>query len=197
MKLKEYMGKVLDLTKEKEPSVYEEIAYKFGKRIKIMKDTKKDQHSAVVNFKVFEKIKEQAEQIANKSKLFKKPADVHRAAYYLGLNILYHLVMKEDAEYEDKIIHESLMMVEAVNFRLQTIDSFITTFYGLVEKMKKGMTSEEEVLENCESVLKHFPPEQRKYVHDQMKKLMQGEEKLAQLLSRRIQGQHIALRAVK
>lgn len=192
-------SKSIDLTQEekeeknekkKQESVYEEIVREFGSRIKIMKDLQKGQPSSTVNFRTFEETKQQAIKIATKNDLFNTPAEVHRAAYYFGLHILWHLTMSDVAGWEDHILHETIMLLEETNYKKQTVDSFTLAFSKGLESVKSGLETEVELLKMCDKVLDRMPVGVQKMAKSKMRDLLEGNKTTFQLLYKRSKGQH-------
>lgn len=182
-----------DSVKEKknDPKVYKEIAQEFGERIKVMKDINKGQASSQIRFSVFDKTNQQAKQMTSKcNNLFSTVGHVHRAAHYLGLHVLWHLTMEKTASYEDKILHDTIMILEKANYQKQTIDQFMLAF-GEGLKGIMGTEDELELMKNCELSLKKMPKNMEKRARKKMKEVMEGQKTVYQTLYKKVQGQHL------
>lgn len=181
--------------KKNDPEVYKEIAQEFGERIKVMKDINKGQASSQIRFNIFDKTNQQAKQMSSKhNNLFPNVSHIHRAAHYLGLHILWHLVMEDTASYEDAILYDTIMILEKANYEKQTIDQFMLAF-GEGLRSVKGTEDELELMKNCEFSLKKMPKNMEKRARKKMKEIMEGQKTVFQTLYKKVQGQH-SLKAV-
>ena len=120
----------------KDPSVFEEIVGKYGKKLPLMTRLMKSEGIMNVNFSAQNRVVELMQQITAKSDRFKTFAEINRSAYYLGMHLIYHMTYNKDFEQANNI-YDGIYSMQKINYDLEIISGFVENF----EKMKRHVDS--------------------------------------------------------
>lgn len=183
--------------KTKAPSVYKKIVDMFGGDISPMKDIPKNKQKTKIYFTVRTDTLEIAEIIHASSKKFdgkfQKFVEVHRAAYYLGIMILWHQFAEGKVNYKDKLIYDSIIENETIEEKYQILNEVILRFDTLLQYYRDEVMPKADMLEKCEELILKVPKELQKSAEKVFNDLYAGNSKKS-VLFKRIAGRPILVK---
>lgn len=171
-------------------SVYERIADKYGSKIPLMKSLSGDQDKKAVhvNFRIHGRIAAQAEQIATKSQKIQNKSEIHRAAHYLGMCILYHLLMrKEDYQFKYSSVYENLLECEDIDYDYQVLDDAVRAFKKIFNAYRYKIITNKQANSRVENIIDALPENLRQNARSKATMVFDG-RKLSEILSERQPG---------
>ncbi|MBU0977378.1 MAG: hypothetical protein KKD18_03105 [Nanoarchaeota archaeon] len=144
-----------------EQSVYERIAEEFGGEIPVVKSNPKDETVTRIGFDVMLRLKNIAEKICLENrKKFPTPTEFHRAAYYLGTSILYHMFFDGRHNCKGQILYEALKKCEKSMEIMDELNSILMTtkrvFEALNLKLITKGKAEKEISDLLDAVPEHL-----------------------------------------
>lgn len=149
----------------KDPSVFEKIVNEHGKKLPLMTRLMKSEGIMTVNFSSQNRVVELMQQIVAKSDRFKTFAEINRAAYYLGMHLIYHMTYDKSNE-EANNIYNGIFSMQKINYDLEIISGFVENFEKMKRHVDSGLMSidkmVEEVMEQVANVPKRFRKELKK-----------------------------------
>jgi len=174
--------------KPKAPSVYKRIVDMFGSEIPPMKDLPKHKKSTKIYFTIQADTVELAEIIHASSKKFdgkfQKFVEVQRAAYYLGMMILWHQFADGKVNYKDKLIYDGIVENETIEEKYQILNETILRFDTLLQYFRDGVIPESEMLEKCEKLILKVPDDLQKSAEKAFNDLYAGNSKKSVLFKK-------------
>ena len=145
-------------TLKTERTVYEQIADEFGKDIKIIKSLAGGTGtSAHINFRCYSRLAAQVTQMATKVTMFNSQSEVHRAAHYLGVQILFHLVMRDNFDFKCSQVYEAIQATEEMNYNYQILDDTARAFHEIYRSFAFGVVSQAERDKGTEDIVDSLP----------------------------------------
>lgn len=176
-------------TQKMQRSVYEKIADKYGKHIPLMKSLSGDSDGRAIhiNFRTHARIAAQAEQIATKSDKVNNKSEINRAAHYLGMCILYHLLMRSDYEFKHSSVYENLLECEDLDYNYQILDDATRTFKKVFNAHRAGIITTEQANSKVENIIDGLPKSLKKLARDKANLVFEG-RKLSEILNERTPG---------
>lgn len=147
---------------EKEPTVYKNIAKRFGSEIPIMKDLSKHEKSIKINFNVRESINKMARIMVSKCDKFKEFSEVDRAAYYLGMMIMWHQFLGKVGNYKDKLMYDNIIEVGEIEEKYQILNECTVQFDKIIQYFRDKIISEAIMLEKIEAIIVEIPSDLHK-----------------------------------
>ncbi len=145
-------------TMKTEQTVYEKIVNEFGPDIKVVKGLAGGTGtSAHINFRCYSRIAAMVTQMATKSPLIKSGSEVHRAAHYLGVQILFHMLMEENFDFKCSQVYEAIIATEKVNYDYQILDDCTLAFAELRKSHNAGVTDKKTAMNNIQDIINTVP----------------------------------------
>jgi len=147
-------------TLKTERTIYEKIVDEFGKDLKVIKSLAGGTGtSAHLNFRCYNRLAAQASQIANKCPIIDTVSQVHRAAHYLGINLLYHILMRDNWDFKGSQTYEAIIQTEDINYNYQLLDDCAKAFKELYISYKAGVVTKQKALDGIEEIIETLPQE--------------------------------------
>ena len=179
MKLQEQRGDSLDLKEEQKKERWAEEAIKnCPVKIPIMTSIAKNTQTTHFNFIGLARHGSLAESLIYKSKRFRNPSEVFRAAMYLGMSLLYHLTKGEGtAEQKARAdqVYKLIEVTESLNHKRQIIDAVTLSAKDVIECAESGVIDFEEMQEKVETLVNALPKELRPIAQEKIKRIKKGE----------------------
>lgn len=171
-------------------SIYQEIAQEFQDRIPILSHIGKDQESTHISLRVLGNARRLASKMATKSGRFANRSEVERAAYYLGMMIIHHLL--KDSKHCDQcgILFQSLLSEEVVTMSAQLLDTATESMKRIHNALKKDVISEENAKRQVENLITQLPDHLHKVAYDNCIRIFSGEN-IGNIFSKRTKGFHL------
>ena len=116
-----------------------------------------DGKSIHINFRVHGQVAAQAEQLATKSNKVNNKSEVHRAAHYLGMLIIYHILKSDEYEFKHSAIYENLLECEDLNETYQILDDVTRTFMMIYNAYRTNILTTKEANRRVEDRLEVLP----------------------------------------
>lgn len=128
--------------------------------IPIITGIPKDEANDKIAFSTFTRFRGLIEIIRDSNKKFKTMQDVIRAAFYIGINILYRMHEREiiNKSYGESL-YQHLLRNEPLYQRNQVFDDAVLELKRLTDMHDKGYMTREAVDENIQDMILTFPPE--------------------------------------
>lgn len=128
--------------------------------IPIIPGIPKDESNDKIAFSTFTRFRGLIEIIRDSNKRFKTMQDVVRAAFYIGINILYRMHEKDiiNKGYGEAL-YAHLRRNETLYQRNQIFDDAVLELKRLTDMHDKGYMTKEEVDENIQEMVSAFPPD--------------------------------------
>lgn len=156
-----------------EDSIYKQIADTFGDRIFLMMHVAKDEQSVRYNFHGPGRVGRMAGMIAAKVPGVKTVSDVYRAAMYLGLSIIYNMLLKDPTE-ETACFFTQIVEGEKINQQVQLIDQCLYLVAQYFLGFQAGVTSEDELNDKVSELVSQLPKGLRKIAQENINQVLKG-----------------------
>lgn len=155
-----------------ETSMYAEIVdrYKLPKMSRIPKE----EGHANVRFTAPVRLVDLRSHIVAKTDDFKTWSECDRAAYYLGIQLIYHMTMTRD-NYMAHEIYKKIQAMEQINHSLQLLDNYVRDFEVHKRYMDSGMIGREEGMEMIADQIEAAPKKWQKELTSRAERLFGGE----------------------
>jgi hypothetical protein len=155
-------------------SVYKQIAAKFGSKISLMLNLiKGEERSIRYNFHGPPRLGRMAGMIAAKVPTVKTLSDVYRAGSYLGISIIYHMLLKNPSE-ETKCFFDQCIECETISNQVGLIENCLflvaENFYG----HQNGIISWDQLQEKIDELVGQLPKSLQKIVHEKINQILNG-----------------------
>lgn len=172
-----------------ERSIYEKIADKHGSKIPLMKSLSGDSEGKAIhiNFRVHGRIAAQAEQIAAKSDKINNKSEINRAAHYLGMLILYHLLMRSDCGFKHSSIYENLLECEDLDYDYQVLDEATRSFKKVFNAFRASIITTKQANKRIENLISSLPENLRSLAREKANLIFEN-KKLAEVLFEKMPG---------
>lgn len=159
---------------EDKDSVYKQIAAKFGSKITLMLNLVRGEEKSIrYNFHAAPRIGRMAGEIAAKVPTVKTLSDVYRAGSYLGISIIYHMLLKNPSE-ETKCFFDQCIECETISNQVGLIDNCLflvaQNFYG----HQNGIISSDQLQEKTDELVSQLPKGLQKIVHEKINQILNG-----------------------
>ena len=168
MKLKKQKSVKMDT------SVYALIAEQFGAEIPIMKDLPRDEKSISIGFSVMSRVKLMADKIVSKLDRFDLQADVHRAAHYLGLFILYNILVDDLGDFKYKSVYDNLMNLEEINSQYQIVNDATYTMRKIYKNFRSGLMSASDMNRKMDEIIGELPENLQELTRSKKEMIISG-----------------------
>ena len=167
-------------------SVYEKIAEQFGKDIPVVKNIPRSEQVTHINFKCIGRIANIGDQIATKHPMIKTRSDIHRAAHYLGMSILYHILIDDIGGSNENINQDYNIVIELEKLavKYQNIYDVTSVIEKIHNAVKYGIIDKQEAKSKIENILDKVPEPDRGAIMDQSKHILDGYGKSIQEIRR-------------
>lgn len=176
---------------EKKGGWADEIVSQFGKDIPVMTNIPKRTGSADIRFIGLGRLVELANNLIPISVRFKNLSQVYRAAMYIGMHVLYHLVKEGNGN--DKALAGNTIKVfstmEKCRFQSDLIDMAIEQANELLRSMKNEILSVEEVEAKFSSLVDAMPNELKTPLRSKLGQLKDGKS-VTSLFEHKAHGGH-------
>lgn len=169
-------------------SIYEKIVDEFGSQMNIVRHINKDQNSVHTTLRVAASIRDIAEKIATKCPRFASKAEVDRAAYYMGMMLIYQLV-KDPAVQRDEcgIMFNSLLAEEKSMVSLDMLDTVTEAVKRLSKAYEKRILSRSEFEKKVETLISYLPDELQEIAAENCDRVLHGEN-ISNIINKRTKG---------
>jgi hypothetical protein len=132
----------------------------FGADIPVIVGVPKDEATDKISFSTFSRLRRMAEIIReNNRQKFKTTADVIRAAFYIGIHVLYVMFENGNGDQFGQGLYDFMQRNEAYYRKNQVLDDVVLEIKRLSEVMDKQYITWDEFLGNVETIIKQAPPE--------------------------------------
>lgn len=147
----------------------------FQANIPVIVGIPKDEATEKISFSTFSRLRRMAEIIRENNKAkFKTITDVVRAAFYIGIHVLYAMYEEGRGDEHGAALYEFMQRNEPYYRRNQILDDIIIEVKRLSEVYDKGYISWPEFLANTETLALQAPEEHRKEADEVVKKTLQA-----------------------
>lgn len=162
-------------TLKTEQTVYEKIVDEFGPDLKVVKGLAGGTGtSAHINFRCYSRIASMVTQMATKSPMIKSYSEVHRAAHYLGVQILFHILMKDNFDFKCGQTYEAINATEKVNYDYQILDDCAMAFAELRKSNFAGVIDKKTAMNHIEDVIDSVPSNLKNLARETSIKIFSG-----------------------
>lgn len=158
---------------EDKESVYKQIAEKFGPEIKLMLTMKKGEEPTRYNFRAPGKIGRMAGILAAKISVVKTVSDVYRAAVYLGLSIIYHMLLQNPSE-ETVCFFEQCAEGDLIIERVNLIDRCLYLVAQHFAGYQGGIMDWDELQKKVKKMVDQLPKNLQKIAQNDINKVLNG-----------------------
>jgi len=149
-------------------SIYQKIAEEYSQDIRVVGSLPKDEPSDQLHFWCRRNVKSLGDRIAmTNSKRFNTPSNVHRAAHYMGMLIIYHLFAEGKDDSVAASFYQTLAEIERVTTHLDEIEQAVVSVKKLFWGKKVKLYPEEKFQKHLKSILDHFPKRSQEIILSQ------------------------------
>jgi hypothetical protein len=128
-------------------------------RIPVMTRNRSDVPKAKVGISVMQRLVRLAEIMRHESPRFGTAGEVHRAAHYLGMSILYELFIRKDAEVKAKYesFYEAIQAEEELLADMLQLDDFSTAVKNMRKAFQWGLLKPEQLEKKVNNLVSAVP----------------------------------------
>ncbi len=156
-----------------------QIARKFGGKLPVLSKLHKDGEKSDIRFRSLSRLVNLAATICQVSSFkFNHPGEVHRAAHYIGMHVLFNMFGDADKVGFDKTygskIYKVLQANEAYRIQCILLDDVLNGARNLLNALRDGILKPAECEEKVAELIDAMPKELRTLTRNKVKELSSG-----------------------
>jgi len=159
------------------PKNWAKLAYAAATGLPILTRPMKGASFYTISVRIDEGLQRKAEVARDSSERFKTMSDVYRAAFYIGLNMVYEaLAENELAENKRlKTLFELMRMDEETNQNMLGLDHVVNLAAMKKRHIEAGLITKDDFQDWIDTVMEALPVSLRDKAMDKIKRIMRGE----------------------